>query len=66
MKFCLKEFYHELNPRMKGLTYEDLYEASVSDSNVRIIVEKNTIILKSNNKKDDDIGASLNNLIYSG
>lgn len=66
MKFCLKDFYNELNPRLKGLTYEDLYEASVSDSNVRIIVEKNTIILKSNNKKDDDIGASLNNLIYSG
>lgn len=48
------------------MTYDELYEATLSDNNIKIIVEKNTLILKQSNKKEDDIGASLNNLIYSG
>ncbi|CAD8150254.1 unnamed protein product [Paramecium pentaurelia] len=67
MKFLMKDFYQELNPHyLKGLNADDLYQATLSDQNIRIIVEKNTLILKSNNKKEDDIGSSLNNLIYSG
>lgn len=63
----MKDFYQELNPHyLKGLNADDLYQATLSDQNIRIIVEKNTLILKSNNKKEDDIGSSLNNLIYSG
>lgn len=68
MRFVLKDFYQELslNEPSKGITKDELYEATVSDINIRTIVEKNTHILRGGNKKDDDISASLNNLIYSG
>ena len=68
MRFVLKDFYQELNLNepSKGITKDELYEATVSDINIRTIVEKNTHILRGGNKKDDDISASLNNLIYSG
>lgn len=68
MRFVLKDFYQELNLNepSKGITKDELYDATLGDVNIRTIVEKNTHILRGGNKKDDDISASLNNLIYSG
>lgn len=47
MRFVVKDFYYELNAMSnKGLTRQELYTATISDSNVRVIVEKNTQVLK--------------------
>jgi hypothetical protein len=46
---------------------EDFHKATISDQNIRTIVEKNTRILKTSNRKDDDNGAyNINNLLFSG
>lgn len=56
MKFLLHDFFQELNIKQnpKGITKEDLYKATLRDSNIQTIVEKNTTILKVSSKKDDD------------
>lgn len=46
---------------------DDLYRATMSDPNIRIIIEKNTRILKTSSRKDDDNGSyNINNLLFSG
>ncbi len=49
------------------LSRDDLYKATISDPNIKTIVEKNTRILKTTNKKEEDNGAyNINNLLFAG
>jgi hypothetical protein len=46
---------------------DDLFKATISDPNIKTIVEKNTRILKTTSKKEEDNGAyNINNLLFAG
>lgn len=47
-KYMVKDFMLELNPKnpAKGLTKDELYKTALTDANLRLIIEKNTRILK--------------------